>query len=238
MSRIRIATAKEVKEGKTVKFSFTRDDRPQEGFVGRFKGELFAYDNTCRHLPLCIGFIWVNDRFAAEPISPGSRFTFTAFVEPSQLNAAGRLRYARLDAAEGLRVLGSSYRRLESNPATPAISPYRVAWEVEALAAGTHGLSVNAAGEKVRKEVLVSVGLERAPAIGRYGGGLREVHVDHAPLLVGLPGGLHEWLSAAAAFFNGGRGLLPAQTAVGPWTAYLVLAVLAMLALQRLTGYR
>ena len=189
-------------------------------------------------LPLCIGFIWVNDRFAAEPISPGSRFTFTAFVEPSQLNAAGRLRYARLDAAEGLRVLGSSYRRLESNPATPAISPNRVAWEVEALAAGTHGLAVTAAGEKVRKEVLVSVGLERAPAIGRYGGGLREVHVDHAPLLVGLPGGLHEWLSAAAAFFNGGRGLLPAQTAVGPWTAYLVLAVLAMLALQRLTGYR
>ncbi|HBO53326.1 MAG TPA: hypothetical protein DD471_15165, partial [Planctomycetes bacterium] len=62
--------------------------------------------------------------------------------------------------------------------------------------------------------------------------------VDHAPLLVGLPGGLHEWLSAAAAFFNGGRGLLPAQTEVGPWTAYLVLAVLAMLALQRLTGYR
>ena len=105
-------------------------------------------------------------------------------------------------------------------------------------AAGAHGLSITAAGEKVRKEILVSAGLDRAPAIGRYGGGLREVHVDHAPLLVGLPGSLHEWLSAAAACFNGGRGLLPAQTAVGPWTAYLVLAVLAMLALQRLTGYR
>ncbi|MEC9349274.1 MAG: PEP/pyruvate-binding domain-containing protein [Planctomycetota bacterium] len=189
-------------------------------------------------LPLCIGFIWVNDRFAAEPISPGSRFTFTAFVDPSQPNAAGRLRYARLDAAEGLRVLGSSYRKLESNLANPAIAPYRVAWEVEALAAGAHGLSVTAAGEKVRKEILVSAGLDRAPAIGRYGGGLREVHVDHAPLLVGVPGQLHEGLSDAAAFFNGGRGLLPAPTAVGAWAAYLVLAVLAMLGLQGLTGYR
>ena len=56
MSRIRIATAKEVEEGKTVKFSFTLDDRPQEGFVGRFKGKLFAYDNTCRHLPISLDY--------------------------------------------------------------------------------------------------------------------------------------------------------------------------------------
>ena len=56
MPRIRIATAKEVEEGKTVKFSFTRDDRPQEGFVGRFKGKLFAYDNTCRHLPISLDY--------------------------------------------------------------------------------------------------------------------------------------------------------------------------------------
>ena len=56
MSRIRIATAEEVNEGKTLKFSFTRDDRPQEGFVGRFKGELFAYDNTCRHLPISLDY--------------------------------------------------------------------------------------------------------------------------------------------------------------------------------------
>ena len=56
MARIRIATAKEVKEGKTVKFSFTRDDRPQEGFVGQFKGKLFAYNNTCRHLPISLDY--------------------------------------------------------------------------------------------------------------------------------------------------------------------------------------
>ena len=56
MPRIRIANTKKVKEGKTVKFSFTRDDRLQEGFVGRFKGKLFAYDNTCRHLPISLDY--------------------------------------------------------------------------------------------------------------------------------------------------------------------------------------
>ena len=56
MSRIRIAATKEIEEGKTITFSFTRDDRPQEGFVGRFKGKLFAYENTCRHLPLSLDY--------------------------------------------------------------------------------------------------------------------------------------------------------------------------------------
>ena len=56
MSRIRIAAVDEVEEGKTVKFSFTRDDRPQEGFVGRFKGRLFAYENICRHTPITLDY--------------------------------------------------------------------------------------------------------------------------------------------------------------------------------------
>ena len=56
MSRIRIAETKEIEEGKTITFSFTHDDRPQEGFVGRFKGKLFAYENTCRHLPLSLDY--------------------------------------------------------------------------------------------------------------------------------------------------------------------------------------
>ena len=56
VSRIRIAVVDEVEEGKTVKFSFTRDKRPQEGFVGRFKGKLFAYENTCRHIPITLDY--------------------------------------------------------------------------------------------------------------------------------------------------------------------------------------
>lgn len=189
-------------------------------------------------LPLCIGFIWVNDRFAAEPISPGSRFKVTAFVEPAELKAAGRLRYARLDTDAGVRVLGAAYRNIEPNISSPEIASYRVAWDIEALVAGTHSFSVTAAGDKVQKKVRVIDGLDRLPAIATYGGGLREVWIDHQPLSVELPGWLHAVFSGVASVFSGGRGLLPAQTAIGPWTAYLVLAVLLMLALQRLSGYR
>jgi len=39
-----------------MKFAFTRDERPQEGFIVRFKGKLFAYDNTCRHLPISLDY--------------------------------------------------------------------------------------------------------------------------------------------------------------------------------------
>ena len=56
MARIRIAAAEEIEEGKTIPFSFTRDDRPQEGFVGRFKGNVFAYENTCRHIPITLDY--------------------------------------------------------------------------------------------------------------------------------------------------------------------------------------
>lgn len=56
MSRIRIATLEEIEEGKTIKFSFTREERLLEGFVGRFKGKLFAYENTCRHIPISLDY--------------------------------------------------------------------------------------------------------------------------------------------------------------------------------------
>lgn len=189
-------------------------------------------------LPLCLGFIWVNDRFAAEPISPGSRFRVTAFLEPGAAGAAQRLRYARIDAAPGLQVLGSPYSRLEPNVEAPQVSAYRVAWDLEARTAGRHLVSVSAAGEKVKKKVLVTEGIDRAAAIERYGGIIPEIQVDHQPLEVNLPGWLHAGVSRLAAFASGGRGLVPGQTAVGPWTAYLVLAVLLMLALQWLSGYR
>jgi len=56
VARIRIAEVTEVNEGQTIKFSYKRSERPQEGFVGRFKGKLFAYDNTCRHLPISLDY--------------------------------------------------------------------------------------------------------------------------------------------------------------------------------------
>jgi len=56
VSRIRIATVDEVKEGQTIKFSFNREEKPQEGFIGRFKGKIFAYENTCRHIPITLDY--------------------------------------------------------------------------------------------------------------------------------------------------------------------------------------
>ena len=189
-------------------------------------------------LPLCLGFIWVNDRFAAEPISPGSRFRVTAFLEPGAAGAAQRLRYARIDAAPGLQVLGSPYSRIEPNAAAPRLAAYRVAWDLEARTAGQHLVSIAAAGEKVKKKVLVTEGIDRATAVERYGGIIPEIQVDHQPLEVNLPGWLHAVVSRLAALISGGRGLVAGQTAVGPWTAYLALAVLLVLALQWLSGYR
>ena len=86
--------------------------------------------------------------------------------------------------------------------------------------------------------MLVTEGLDREAAIERYGGIIPEIQVDHQPLEVNLPGWLHAVVSRLAALISGGRGLVAGQTAVGPWTAYLALAVLLVLALQWLSGYR
>jgi nitrite reductase/ring-hydroxylating ferredoxin subunit len=57
VSRIKIARADDVKEGRTVKFSFPRSDgKPIEGFLACFQGTLVAYENRCRHLPLSLDF--------------------------------------------------------------------------------------------------------------------------------------------------------------------------------------
>ena len=56
MPRMRIAEIDEIKEGETKKFSFNREKKPQEGFVGRFMGKIFAYENTCRHIPITLDY--------------------------------------------------------------------------------------------------------------------------------------------------------------------------------------
>jgi len=40
-----------------MKFTFQRGEgRPIEGFLARFQGELVAYENRCRHLPVSLDF--------------------------------------------------------------------------------------------------------------------------------------------------------------------------------------
>ena len=56
MARVKIAEVNDLAECATNKFSFTRGDRAQEGFVARFNGKLYAYENTCRHLPVTLDY--------------------------------------------------------------------------------------------------------------------------------------------------------------------------------------
>lgn len=56
MNRMKIALATELAEGGTRKFKFTRNGRPAEGFLARFQGQLVAYENICRHLPVSLDF--------------------------------------------------------------------------------------------------------------------------------------------------------------------------------------
>jgi nitrite reductase/ring-hydroxylating ferredoxin subunit len=55
-AKIKIARARDVIEGKAVKFTFDRNGKPTEGFLARFQGKLVAYENRCRHLPLSLDF--------------------------------------------------------------------------------------------------------------------------------------------------------------------------------------
>ena len=56
MNRIKIARVENVVEGGTLKFPFSRDGRPAEGFLARFQGNLVAYENQCRHHPVHLDF--------------------------------------------------------------------------------------------------------------------------------------------------------------------------------------
>jgi nitrite reductase/ring-hydroxylating ferredoxin subunit len=56
VAKIKIARADEIPEGGTLKFPITRNGRPAEGFIVRHQGQLVAYENQCRHLPLSLDF--------------------------------------------------------------------------------------------------------------------------------------------------------------------------------------
>ena len=89
MSRIRIATLEEIEEGKTIKFSFTRGERLLEGFVGRFKGKLFAYENTCRHIPISLDY--GDNRFFTNQGDALMCQTHGAVYEPDTLPIGSQL---------------------------------------------------------------------------------------------------------------------------------------------------
>ena len=78
--RKKIAKLDDLPEGTTKRFSFQRDGVRVDAFVANFQGEIVAYENLCRHLPITLdygdGEFFSND---------GSLFvcqTHGAFYEP------------------------------------------------------------------------------------------------------------------------------------------------------------
>src|SRR4051812_16872761 len=61
MDQIRIASVDELSEGRSVKFHFVRNGKKISAFVASFQGEIIAYENVCRHLPLPLDY--ADNRF-------------------------------------------------------------------------------------------------------------------------------------------------------------------------------
>ena len=60
----RIGRKEEFSDGTSRKFTLRCRGESLEGFVLGFKGELFAYVNRCRHVPLPLD--WVDNQFFTE----------------------------------------------------------------------------------------------------------------------------------------------------------------------------
>lgn len=50
------AAAAALKDGASLSFRYRRDGVDQDGFIVRHAGELHAYENRCRHLPLPLDY--------------------------------------------------------------------------------------------------------------------------------------------------------------------------------------
>ncbi len=60
-SRIVVCKADSLREKQTVKFAFGAGKERKEGFVVALAGNLYAYRNECRHIPMTMD--WVENRF-------------------------------------------------------------------------------------------------------------------------------------------------------------------------------
>jgi nitrite reductase/ring-hydroxylating ferredoxin subunit len=59
-----VGAVTDVKPGTTVKFMLPTSGEPVEAFVVNFRGELHAWVNRCRHVPMTMD--WVENRFLDE----------------------------------------------------------------------------------------------------------------------------------------------------------------------------
>ena len=54
--RKKIAKLLDLPEGTTKRFSFNRNGVRVDAFVANFKGDIVAYENLCRHLPITLDY--------------------------------------------------------------------------------------------------------------------------------------------------------------------------------------
>ena len=52
----RLTTLSELNEKKTITFNYRQEGIQREGFVAVFAGQVFAYENVCRHIPITLDY--------------------------------------------------------------------------------------------------------------------------------------------------------------------------------------
>ena len=56
VARSRIGSIEELKRARALKFSFSEEGIPREGFLLWFGDQVIAYENRCRHIPLSLDY--------------------------------------------------------------------------------------------------------------------------------------------------------------------------------------
>jgi nitrite reductase/ring-hydroxylating ferredoxin subunit len=79
-ARYRVGRADQVVSGESVKFMLPIRGTEEECFLINYNGELFAYVNRCRHIPM--GLDWVDNQFFAEEGRYLMCQTHNAYYEP------------------------------------------------------------------------------------------------------------------------------------------------------------
>ena len=52
----RLATISELREKRTLRFTYKQEGIPREGFLAWFRGKIVCYENVCRHLPVTLDY--------------------------------------------------------------------------------------------------------------------------------------------------------------------------------------
>jgi len=56
MPLIRVAHIQKLRDQQTIKFKFRRDGISRAGFAALVEGQVVAYENVCRHIPISIDY--------------------------------------------------------------------------------------------------------------------------------------------------------------------------------------